>query len=365
MKKIFKILWEWYLKLHTKKIFKILLVIGLVFSFSGCTYEGEETYDSEKAEQQRLELAMCIDNKINEEVFKNKKKEKELKLNEITNNEAEVKFSHGKIFDKDNMYILVLSSNVYIKDINTYFSKKYSEFQHFYYGGDINVYAHTKDNKINFNQILGECSEGFLDGLEGDMIPEELVDELISTNKIVVKNTKEKEYGVIKNKDSINDILKLAADSKIYGTHFLTDNYSLKLEMYDNDKLINTIYLWKDGKRLKLNGGIDGYYKITNYSIDIREIIEKETDYIFYGISFNKEMNEVIKELVYSDSEYNYYIHFNNSNNFLIEFNTTNKVMTLKHALEKKYITPDQLIIDDLILTKEKKENLNSEDNER
>lgn len=322
---------------------KKIILIFLLFTLSGCSSAFEEKMDLKKLEQQRVELAVCIDNKINEEVFKNKKKEKELKLNEITNYGAEVKFSHGKIFDKDNMYILVLSSDVYTNDINTYFLRNYSEFQHFQDGGDINVYVHTKDNKVNFNKILGECSEGLYDDLEGDMIPEKLVDELKSTNQIVVKNTKDKEFGIIKNKDSINDILKLVADSKVYGTNFLMDNNSLKLEMYENNKLINTVYLWEDGKRLNLNGGIDGYYGISNYSIDIREIIEKETEYIFYGIKLNKEMNDVIKELIYSDNNYNYYIHYNNSNNLLIKFNTTNKMMTLKHALEKKYITPKQL----------------------
>lgn len=55
----------------------------------------------------------------------------------------------------------------------------------------------------------------------------------------------------------------------------------------ENEKLIDTIYLWGDGKRilpkgLKVEGC--GYYSIQDFDIDFRKVIEENTNYIFYGI---------------------------------------------------------------------------------
>ena len=49
------------------------------------------------------------------------------------------------------------------------------------------------------------------------------------------------------------------------------------------NKLIDIIYVWNDGKRL-LPASINGCYYFTSNGVDLRKIIEEETDYIFYSI---------------------------------------------------------------------------------
>ena len=82
----------------------------------------------------------------------------------------------------------------------------------------------------------------------------------------------------------------------------------------------------------------------------------------YYPLS---ESNTENKELIYSDDEYNYYSLLHKSDDLVLYFHLNGLKMTAKHALEKKYITPDQLHFDDIFLKKEKKQNLNSKDNER
>ena len=57
-----------------------------------------------------------------------------------------------------------------------------------------------------------------------------------------------------------------------------TDN-AVDFEMHDNNKLIDTIYVWRDDKRLITKSMNGRNYSISN-DIDLREIIEKEIEYI-------------------------------------------------------------------------------------
>ena len=63
-------------------------------------------------------------------------------------------------------------------------------------------------------------------------------------------------------------------------------------------------------------------------NVDLRQIIEDETDYLFYNI------------LDYRDNKETDYL----SNEVLIEFTLKNQVMTLKYATDHQYISLNQVM---------------------
>ena len=111
-------------------------------------------------------------------------------------------------------------------------------------------------------------------------------------------------------------------------------------------KLIDTIYLWGDGKRilpkgLKVEGC--GYYSIQDFDIDFRKVIEENTNYIFYGISDYSEESKKHLTTIYEDEKYKYLINWENSDKVLIHFTLNNLYMKLEYALNNNYITIEQL----------------------
>ena len=146
--------------------------------------------------------------------------------------------------------------------------------------------------------------------------------------------------------------------SKQYGENFLCDGHLFELEMLDEEgKLIDTIYLWGDGKRLlpkSLEGGC-GYYSIADFNIDFRKIIEENTNYKFYGIyDYSVEGKENLTQ-IYEDEKYKYFINWENSDKVLIYFTLNNLYMKLEYALNNNYITPKQLEEYDGLLIRETK----------
>ena len=114
----------------------------------------------------------------------------------------------------------------------------------------------------------------------------------------------------------------------------------------ENEKLIDTIYLWGDGKRilpkgLKVEGC--GYYSIQDFDIDFRKVIEENTNYIFYGISDYSEESKKHLTPIYEDEKYKYLINWENSDKVLIHFTLNNLYMKLEYALKNNYITIEQL----------------------
>ena len=150
------------------------------------------------------------------------------------------------------------------------------------------------------------------------------------------------------NKDKITEIIDAISESKQYGDAFLCDGYSFDFIMYNNNKPINTFHIWYDGKRLiptsdKSKGC---YYYSTPNHIDLRKIIEEETDYVFYSIlDFSDACAEAL-ELIYENNNNKYYLSCIKSDKVLIKFTLNNKTMKLKYALEKGYIEANRVSSD-------------------
>ena len=184
-----------------------------------------------------------------------------------------------------------------------------------------------------------------------------MINKLQKTQNIVIK-VGDKELSTISDNNKIEEILNIFSTSKQYGNTFLCDNYSFNFEMYDeNHELIDTIYVWYDGKRVVPKSMSKGcfYYSIEN-EFDLRKIIERETDYTFYDI-LNMTNNDNQKlELIYQDEKNNYYVNADDPNNILIKFTLNNQIMTLKNALLNKNITPEKVSNDypEILIKKEK-----------
>ena len=249
----------------------------------------------------------------------------------------------------NNSYIIVKTNTTYDYDINKYFdlyfSNKYDTFQLFDLTTGIYAYLHNNENNTSKSELLKACQGSNLKDIKVEDFPSKTIDKLNKTASIVIKDGSY-ELGQITNTEEIEQILNYISMSKQYGENFLCDGHLFELEMLDEEgKLIDTIYLWGDGKRLlpkSLEGGC-GYYSIADFDIDFRKIIEENTNYKFYGIyDYSVEGKENLTQ-IYEDEKYKYFINWENSDKVLIYFTLNNLYMKLEYALNNNYITIEQL----------------------
>ena len=314
-------------------------------------YELKESYDKKETTGIDKELIQCIENELGGYLVTENDELKEIPLSEIkTNNIEKIEYYHGVYANnhKDNVYVIVYPKNeTYdseeMKDFDNYFIKRFTTFQKFESSSIPTIYIHTK-NTINIKNITNKCLAKN-DSKNSKSIPSNTQKKLNNTNKIVIKSG-DKILGEIKDKDKIDKVINSIKSSKQFGNAFLCDMYSFNFEMYNDSKLIDTIYVWHDGKRLlpKSNsGGGCSYYGITNQT-DLREIIEEETTYIFYSILDFSDTCDTALELIYENDNYKYYLTCIKSDKLMIKFLLNNKVMTLKYALENNYIFADKVV---------------------
>lgn len=213
-----------------------------------------------------------------------------------------------------------------------------------------------KKNDIDFNDIINKCKDDN-NIKEGKSILSETLDNFINTKKIIIKSN-QNDLGTINDKNKLKDILNIISSSRQYGDAFLCDGRGFDFEIYDNkNKLIDTIYVWGDGKRLipaSIHSGCS-YYSVSK-DTDLRKIIEDETNYAFYNIlNFTDDYNGAL-HLIYNDNKYNYYLRSESTNEILIQFLLNSQVMTLEYALNNSYIEADKGYNDypDLLIRKSK-----------
>ena len=193
----------------------------------------------------------------------------------------------------------------------------------------------NNDNKENNNKILSET------------IDNDIINKLLSTNKIIIKmNGSNKILGTITNTDTINEVLDIIKNAKMNGDVFNCDGYGFNFQMFNNNKLIDTIHIWTYNERLIPSSIEQGcsYYTVTSNDNSIKKIIEKNSDYIFYTIYDYSESCDSAEELIYEDKEYKYYLNCIKSDKVFIEFTTSNNKITLKEALNKNYIDPSKIL---------------------
>lgn len=185
----------------------------------------------------------------------------------------------------------------------------------------------------------------------------DVINALSQTNKIIIKMNN-KNLGTITDTTVIGEILDILSNASNNNEIFNCDGHSIDFKMYQNDKLIDTIYVWTHNERVipaSIHKGCS-YYYVSQNNKSIKKIIEEQTDFIFYTIYDYTEVCDTSLELIYEDNNYKYYFDCIKSNNVFIKFETSNLKITLKEALNKKYITPSELLktYPDLLIKKAK-----------
>lgn len=144
-----------------KNIFKIFMVIGLAFSFSGCSNAVEEgiKYDPEKVERQKKELGACLTESFDDAISKNKKKVKDIPLSDITKEDVDISFYQGKVSGNDR-YIIIDSKNyqdrIITEEFDKYFLKYYKEF---YFSPGSEFYVYAKLSNASARELISNCRD--------------------------------------------------------------------------------------------------------------------------------------------------------------------------------------------------------------
>lgn len=360
-----------------EKLFKSLICGVLVIGLAGCGTKKQkeinidndaikkEYDDSQKIvkKQEDVDFFPCLENELGGYITSEKNNPQELSLDDITARQNQITYFKG-LADGDNIYV-IYQAKVYesdfTKDFDMFFSKKFDVFQKYIFSDGTTILIHNPFNDVDFNKLSKKCNISNLEKTNIKNIPDETIKKLEKTNKVIVKSGNN-EQGVITDKDTISDLLKVIKTSEQFeykgtDTAYLCDGYGFNFEMYIGAKLIDTIYMWNDGKRILPESEDKGgcfYYSVTDTSIDLRKIIEQYTIYEFYGLYDYAGVCGQALEKIYEDEKYEYYLNCIKSDEVLIHFNITNLMMTLKYALNNNYITPDSLAHDNLIIRKEK-----------
>ena len=331
-----------------KSIFTILMCGVMVLGVVGCGKKEQES-DKKTTEDYDKELVQCLESQLGGYLVTETDDLIEIPLSEIKSNDKEKIAYYKGVYASNhpnNIYVMVFPKNgtyesSVMKDFDKYFYHKFSVYQTYESPLTPTIYIHNQDNDVDFKDIVNQCIVKN-DYKDAKSIPNETLNKISNTTKIVIKSS-QKELGTISDKNKLTEILNAIKSSKQYGEPCEADNYAFEFEMYDNDnKLIDTIYVWRDGNRL-IPKSINGcYYSISN-GIDLNKIIEEETEYIFYGILDYRDNNNQKEQLIYKDDKNSYYLKSDDTNEIAIKFMLNNQIMTLKYALENKYISAEKV----------------------
>ena len=331
-----------------KSIFTILMCGVMVLGVVGCGKKEQES-DKKTTEDYDKELVQCLESQLGGYLVTETDDLIEIPLSEIKSNDKEKIAYYKGVYASNhpnNIYVMVFPKNgtyefSVMKDFDKYFYHKFSVYQTYESPLTPTIYIHNQDNDVNFKDIVNQCIVKN-DYKDAKSIPNETLNKISNTTKIVIKSS-QKELGTISDKNKLTEILNAIKSSKQYGEPCEADNYAFEFEMYDNDnKLIDTIYVWRDGNRL-IPKSINGcYYSISN-GIDLNKIIEEKTEYIFYGILDYRDNNNQKEQLIYKDDKNSYYLKSDDTNEIAIKFMLNNQIMTLKYALENKYISAEKV----------------------
>lgn len=331
-----------------KSIFTILMCGVMVLGVVGCGKKEQES-DKKTTEDYDKELVQCLESQLGGYLVTETDDLIEIPLSEIKSNDKEKIAYYKGVYASNhpnNIYVMVFPKNgtyesSVMKDFDKYFYHKFSVYQTYESPLTPTIYIHNQDNDVDFKDIVNQCIVKN-DYKDAKSIPNETLNKISNTTKIVIKSS-QKELGTISDKNKLTEILNAIKSSKQYGEPCEADNYAFEFEMYDNDnKLIDTIYVWHDGNRLIPKSMNGCYYSISN-GIDLKKIIEEETEYIFYGILDYRDNDNQKEQLIYKDDKNSYYLKSDDTNEIAIKFMLNNQIMTLKYALENKYISAEKV----------------------
>lgn len=333
-----------------KKCIIIFMFIMLLTSISGCKRVDEINY-----EQEEEEIIKCISSELGAYMVSDKLDLKDISIEDLFEKRPEaIKYLEGRYSNEDNMY-MIISASTWDKENFTVFDKYFaSRFDEYYEkqlgNSSIYVYFHHEFLDVDFKELENHCFKQ-----EEDIITEKIssniLNQLNKTTRVVIKSD-DKEIGTIKSKDSIKTILNALSDSDTsigMDVAYLCVRHTFDFEMYNDNDLIDTIEVWQDGlKVLPKNADKSGcfYYNINDDDLNLRNVIEKETDYLFYNIntiSNDKKSDKVTKRLIAKDNTSKYYYEIAKNEDLYITFLNNSKTMSLEYALKNNYIIPKQL----------------------
>lgn len=331
-----------------KMLLTILLCGNMILGVAGCDKKNLEE-DKKAFEEYDKELVQCLESQLGGYLVTETDDLIEISLSEIKHSDKEKIAYYKGVYASnhpDNKYVIVFPKNgtyefSVMKDFDKYFYENFSVYQTYQSPLTPTIYIHNTNNDVDFEDVVNKCVTKN-NTQEGKTISSETLDKLNSTTKIVIKSG-QKELGTINDKNKLTEVLNAVSSSKQYGEICLSDNYAFEFEMYDNNnELIDTIYVWSDGRRLLPKSMNSCYYSNSN-EIDLRKIIEEETEYVFYGILDYRDNDNQKQQLIYKDDENSYYLKSDNINEISIKFMLNNQNMTLKYALENKYISAEKV----------------------
>lgn len=337
-------------RVNVKRTILTIFLFGvMVLGVVGCSKNNQDV-DNAPTEADNKELIQCLENQLGGYLAQEQDELIEIPLSAIkSSGEEKIDYYKGVYAGNqpNNIYVMVFPKNgIYessvMKDFDEYFYNKFSVYQMYESPLTPTIYIHSQDNDIDFKEMVNKCVVKNATE-DGRTIPKKTLNKINNTTKIVIEFNQE-ELGMIDDKDTLTEVLNAISSSKKYGDSFLCDGNGFQFKMYDNGKLIDTIDVWSDGKRVIPASIYKGcsYYSISN-DIDLRKIIEENTSYVFYSILAYGDPDNSNEQLIYEDHNNSYYIRSDNPNEILIKFMLTNQTMTLKYALENKYISGEKV----------------------
>lgn len=172
-----------------------------------------------------------------------------------------------------------------------------------------------------------------------------VIKKLSDTNKIIIKNGKNI-LGTVTEEKVIAEILSIMSEAtgNLYGP-FTCEGATLYFEMYNTNKLIDSIDVWLNGNIMprSIHKGCAKYSLPHQNTNDLNIIIEEQTGTKFFRIYDYSEDCAGALELIYETEEHNYYFNCLKSDKVFIEFITTNLKITVKEALKDGHISISEL----------------------
>ena len=328
-----------------------IIIIGLLFII---TPNKKKVLTDEELKEIENKTVSCIETKLNKYINNGK----EILLSDITDKKDKIEY-YKAFDDGKSSYIMFKEHNgtyeyEVMRDFDLYFINKYDVYQKFNTNYGMTILIHTENNDISYDELIGSCTSNLPIEYRTENIPVVTINKLRKTSKIVFGDKE------ITDKKIINKLINVvAASSKIFYkgmNHAYLCDGPAEMLMYDSDnKLIDTLYVFNDGKRLIPKSITKGGCEYFNTKEDYRKIIEEGTNIIYHGYIDYTEVCASALELIFEDNNYKYYFSCIKSDYVLINFTLNNKVMKLKYALNNNYINMDQLITYDNLIIKEKK----------
>lgn len=174
-------------------------------------------------------------------------------------------------------------------------------------------------------------------------ISQNILEKFSGIQKIKIKKNNGTYLGETTDNEILSEIMDIISQGTIIENFTSLNESTIILEIYDNKELIDEIYFWpsKNTEIFQIKSN-DKKYKIIDKNLSL--IIEEITKFKFYTLYDYSDICNHDLELFYEDSKNKYYLECHKSDKIFIEFLLTEEKMLLKDALDKNYISINELL---------------------